>query len=72
MSQHYRVAFFNRSHSRSWHTVVRASSPERAVGVAWSNITRPKWVVKSLPSVGLWNPMADPAVRGFVREVRDE
>ena len=67
--QLYRVAFFSRTHTRSWHTVVRASSEAKAVDVAWANITRPSWVVKSLPSVGLWNPMADPAVRGFVREV---
>lgn len=65
---HYRVTFHNANHNRIWSTVVRASSATKAVEVAWANITRPKWCVKSLPYVSEYDPRTDPAVRGFVRE----
>ena len=65
----YRVTFHNANHTRTWSTVVRASSPEKAADVAWANLTRPKWCRRLTASVSEYDPRSDPAVRGLVREV---
>jgi hypothetical protein len=68
----YRVKFYSGNHKRFWSTVVRASTPEKAVDVAWANPTRPEWCRRLTASVSEYDPRTDPAVRGFVREVCDK
>ena len=65
----YRVKFYSSNHKRFWSTVVRTSTADKAVDVAWVNLTRPKWCRRVTASVSEYDPRSDPAVRGFVREM---